>query len=129
MLGFYFLPRTIDKLRADIPGGHPGPYVNHDTGFSAFVVRKIGVTMDELRDVVTRANDEREVEAWLAARVDPSQAPALNAKLESFTASRMAPGDRVLIRQRHPVMAARPDLDKVIDILDADDALTFSQPL
>ena len=127
MLGFYFLPRTIDKLRADIPGGHPGPYFNHENGFSAFVVRKIGVSMPELRDVVARASDEREVEAWLAARVDATQAPALNAKIETFTASRMSPDDRVLVRARHPVMAGRPDLDKIVEILDADDELLFAR--
>ncbi len=127
MLGFYFLPRTIDKLRAELPGGNVGPFLNHDTGFSAFVVRKIGVSMDEFRDVVARARDEREVEAWLAARVDAGAAPALNAKIETFTASRMSPDDQALIRERHPVMAARPDLDAVIDILDADDELLFAR--
>ncbi|MBD5656716.1 MAG: DUF5069 domain-containing protein [Candidatus Eremiobacteraeota bacterium] len=127
MLGFYFLPRTIDKLRAELPGGNVGPYLNHDTGFSAFVVRKIGVSMDELRDVVARASDESEVESWLAARVDATQAPALNAKVETFTASRMSPDDRVLVRERHPVMAERPDLDRIVDILDADDELLFAR--
>ncbi len=54
MLGFYFLPRTVDKLRAELPGGNMGRYLNHGTGFSAFVVRRLGLDMNEFRDAVGR---------------------------------------------------------------------------
>src|SRR5450631_1705427 len=83
LLGFYLLPRTIDKLRAELPGGNMGEYLNHDTGFSAFVVRRLGLNMDEFRAAVAGAENETEVVAWLAARIDPANAPATNAKLES----------------------------------------------
>lgn len=36
-------------------------------------------------------------------------------------AARVTPADQLLIRERHPVMAKRPDLSKILDILDADD--------
>ncbi len=121
MLGFYLIPRTIDKLRAELPGGTIDPYLNHDAGFSAFVIKRLGLEMDAFRDVVARATDEREIEAWLAERVDRAAASALNAKLESFVVERMSPGDQLLIRERHPVMARRPELSKILDILDADD--------
>jgi uncharacterized protein (DUF1778 family) len=121
-LGFYLLPRTIDKLRAELPGGHLGNYLNHDTGFSAFVVKRLGLSMDEFRDAVAHAPDEADVIAWLAARVDPDAATALNAKLETFVVERMSPADQQLVRERHPVMANRPELSKILDILDADDA-------
>jgi hypothetical protein len=125
MLGFYFLPRTIDKLRAELPGGHLGPYLNHDTGFSAYVVRRLGLDMDDFRKVVADATDESMIVEWLEARVDPAAASGLNAKLESFVVERMSPENRVLIRRRHPVMATRSDLSKILDILDADDDLAF----
>jgi hypothetical protein len=125
LLGFYFLPRTIDKLRAELPGGDLGAFVNDANGFSAYVVRRLGLTMDELRDVVAQAADEEAVEAWLAARIDVAAAPAINAKLESFVVERMSAEDQVLVRRRHPVMAQRPDLSGVLDILDADDELTY----
>ncbi len=121
MLGYYLLPRTIDKLRAELPGGHIGPYLNHDTGFSAYVVRRLGLDMNELRSVVAEAPDEAAVVAWLAQRIDPNAATTLNAKLETFVVERMSAEDQALIRQRHPVMAAREDLSKILDILDADD--------
>lgn len=125
VLGFYFLARTIDKLRAELPGGNMGEYLNHDTGFSAFVVRRLGLKMDEFRAAVADAEGEDEVVAWLAARIDPANAPALNAKLESFVVDRMPPADQELVRARHPVLTQRPDLAKILDILDADDRHAF----
>jgi hypothetical protein len=125
ILGFYLLPRTIDKLRAELPGGNLGNYLNHDTGFSAFVVKRLGLDMNEFRDAVAHAPDEAGVTEWLAARIDPGAAGALNAKLETFVVERMSPADQQLIRERHPVMANRPDLSKILDILDADDAYSI----
>ena len=128
MLDFYFLPRTVDKLRAELPGGNVGRYLNHDTGFSAFVVRRLNLDMDEFREAVARAGDEAAVIAWLSERIDTAAAPALNAKLESFVLERMSPSDQVLVRELHPVMASRPELSKVLDILDADDEHAFASP-
>ena len=126
-LGFCMLPRTIDKLRAELPGGNLGPFVNHDTGFSAYVVRRMGLDMDDFRAAVAAAPDEDAVIAWLAARIDPTLAPAVNAKLESFVVERMSAEDQALVRERHPVMAERPELSILLDILDADDERTFAR--
>jgi len=121
MLGFYFLPRTVDKLRAELPGGNPGGYVNEERGFSAYLVRRLGLDMDDLRQAVTASADETALQEWLAGRIDPSTAPSLNAKFETFVVERMSPHDQDLVRRRHPVMAARPELSKILDILEADD--------
>ncbi len=125
LFGFYLLSRTIDKLRAELPGGNIGPYLNHPTGFSAFVVRRVGLDMDEFRDAVAAAPDEAALVDWLRERIDPALAPGLNAKLETFVVERMSPEDQVLVRERHPVMSERPDLSKILDILDADDEHAF----
>lgn len=122
MLGFYFLPRTIDKLRAELPGGSLGPFLNHDTGFSAYLVRRLGLDMDEFRRAVASAPDEEALAAWLAERVDVTQAPALNAKLDSFVVERMTPEDRALLRERHPFVADRAEVGNILDLLEADDA-------
>jgi hypothetical protein len=127
ILGFYLVPRTIDKLRAELPGGHLGAYVNHDTGFSAYIVRRMGIEMNDFRNAVAAAPDEEAVVAWLAARIDASLAPTVNAKLESFVVERMSAEDQALLRERHPVMAQRPDLTAILDILEADDELTFAR--
>jgi hypothetical protein len=125
MLGFYLLPRTIDKLRAELPGGHLGPYVNHDRGLSAYLVRRLGLNMHELRQAVASAPDDAAVVEWLAARVDAASAPEHNAKLETIVIDRMKPEDQALARLRHPVMETQPGLSKLLDILDADDEFTF----
>ena len=58
LLGFYFLPRTVDKLRAELPGGNPGSYVNEERGFSAYIVRRLGLDMGEFRQAVADCADE-----------------------------------------------------------------------
>lgn len=126
MLGFYLLPRTVDKLRAELPGGNLGEYLNHDTGFSAYVVRRLGLDMNEFRRVVASAPNEGMVVDWLAARVDTTVAAALNAKLETFVLERMSSDDQVLVRQRHPVMEIRSELSKILDILEAEDERAFA---
>jgi hypothetical protein len=126
LLGFYLLPRTIDKLRAELPGGNLGAYLNHDTGFSAYIVRRLGLEMNEFRQAVAETADEAALVQWLATRVDAAAAPALNAKLETFVVERMSPDDQVLVRQRHPVMQVRPDLSKILDVLEADDEHAFA---
>jgi hypothetical protein len=125
LLGLYFLPRTIDKLRAELPGGNLGAYLNHERGFSAYVVRRLGLDMNEFRDAVAAAADEAEVVDWLAARIDSASAPALNEKFERFVVERMSADDQLLVRERHPVMATRADLSKVLDILEAEDRRAF----
>jgi hypothetical protein len=126
LLGFYLLPRTVDKLRAELPGGNIGAYLNHDTGFSAYIVRRLGLDMNEFRRAVAEAADEAALVQWLATRVDAAAALALNAKLETFVVERMSPDDQVLVRQRHAVMQVRPDLSKILDILEADDEHAFA---
>ncbi len=125
MLGFYFIPRTIDKLRAELPGGNIGPYLNHERGLSAYVVRSLGLAMSTFRDAVNSAESEDDVARWLAGRIDVDLAPALNAKLESFVVERMTLEDQALLREYHPVAQRRPNLTKLLDIIDADDEELF----
>lgn len=124
-LGYYFLPRTIDKLRAELPGGELGPFLNHDTGFSAYIVRRLGLDMNEFREVVRTAPDEEAVVTWLSSRIDPAAAPALNAKLDGFVIERMSAEDQQEVRRRHPVLEGRPELSRLLDIIDADDGFSF----
>ncbi|MBV9440199.1 MAG: DUF5069 domain-containing protein [Candidatus Eremiobacteraeota bacterium] len=128
MLGAKFLPRTIDKLRAELPGGKMGGYLNEDRGISAFVVRRLGLNMDELRDEVARAESEAEIEAWLRGRLEPAKIEETNKKLESFTIERMQPDDLAMMRDRHAIMADRPELVKFLDVLEADDEAFEAAP-
>lgn len=125
MLGLYFLPRTIDKIRAEMPGGSLGPYLNEPRGVSAFLCRRIGIDMEELRAAITAADDEDAVEAWVRERLDPAIVEETNRKLESLTIERLSPDDQVLVRQHHPILDQRPELTRFLDMFEADDAATY----
>jgi Domain of unknown function (DUF5069) len=125
LLGLYFLPRTLDKLRAEMPGGFIGPYLNEPRGISAFLCRRLGIDMEELRAVVVAANDEDDVVAWLRERIDPGTVEETNRKLESLTLSRLSAEDQEMVRHHHPVLAKRPELVTFLDIFEADDAATY----
>jgi hypothetical protein len=122
LLGLYFLPRTIDKIRAELPGGKLGGYLVAESTMSSYLLHKIGVPLDELRAVVARAANEDEVVEWLRARMDPSVVEQVNAKLSGSRLADAPPERLEIIRARHPVLAERPDLDNSFDMLDADDA-------
>ncbi len=127
LLGLMFLPRTIDKLRAEQPGGRPGAYINEPRGFSAYAVARAGLDMEELRAVVAAARDEDEVAAWVRERLDPARAEEVNRKLETFTSERMSAADKAQLVERHPVLHERPELTNILDILTADDEHAFAQ--
>jgi hypothetical protein len=81
LAGLMFMPRTIDKLRAEQPGGNLGKFLNRPDGLSAYMCKKAGIDMDELRLVVASANDEAEIEAWLRERLDPVLVAEINGKM------------------------------------------------
>ena len=72
LLGLYFLPRTVDKIRGELPGGKLGGYLVAESTMSMYVLHKIGVPLEELREVVARAANEDEVAEWLRPRIDPA---------------------------------------------------------
>ena len=126
LAGLAFMPRTIDKLRAEMPGGNMGTYLNRSDGLSAFMCKRIGVDMDELRAVVASAADDEEVAAWLRERVSPEQAAETSAKLATMTMDRLPPEFQERVRHNHPVLAQRPELNTFFEIFEADDAAAFA---
>jgi hypothetical protein len=125
ILGAVFLPRTIDKLRAELPGGAMGRYLNEPRGLSSYVLYQLRIDMNELRAVVASARDEDEVIAWLRERLDPARVEETNRKMSVLGIDRLSPDDQVQVRERHPIMAQRPELVRFFDIFEADDAATF----
>lgn len=126
LAGAVFLPRTIDKLRAELPGGKMGRYLNEPRGLSSYLLHQLRIDMNELRAVVAAARDEAEVEAWLRERLDPVRVEETNRKMTALDINRLSPDDQTLVRERHPIMAQRPDLLRFFDIFEADDAAAFS---
>ena len=122
MLGLTFMPRTVDKIRAELPGGNLGPYLNEPRGISAFMCRRIGVEMADLRAAVAAAKSEDEVKAWLRERIDPAGVAETNAKLESLTIERLSAEDQEMVRHHHPILRSKPELVRFYDIFEADEA-------
>jgi hypothetical protein len=125
MLGLYFMPRTVDKIRAEMPGGSMGPYLNEPRGISAFMCKRIGIDMEELRAAVLAADDEDGLVEWLRGRLDPAIVEETNRKLEALTMSRLSPDDQALVRHHHPVLEQNAELHYFFDIFEADDAATY----
>jgi hypothetical protein len=124
--GLMLMPRTIDKLRAQLPGGNPGVYfINGQIkGISGYLLERLNVGEDALREAVSRAQTEDGVAAWLRERTDASQYPAINATLRRIRPKHAE--DEAYFRSEYAeTLAQHPDLEFIIDIVDADDKRRF----
>lgn len=121
------LPRTIDKMRALMPGGNPNGYFINGTikGISGFLLERLGVSEDELREVIQRVDDEDEVAAWLRTRVDVSIYPILNATLQRIE-PRHSQDPEAVRAEYFEVLRDQPQLRTIFDILAADDHRRYS---
>jgi hypothetical protein len=127
LAGCTFMARTIDKVRAELPGGNLGDYVvAGKRSISAYVLHKLKIDVGELRAEVARARDEREVEEWLRARIDPAVVAEVNAKLLASRMDTMSEEDAEFVYSLHPLMRGRNDIGTTFDFLEADDAAAFA---
>jgi hypothetical protein len=86
MAGLYMMPRTIDKLRAKLPGGKLGAYsitTAFAPGLSLMLLDDIGVTEECLLEIVQKVSVEHEIADWLRRQADLSRVVSLNEKLFS----------------------------------------------
>ncbi len=120
--GLLMLARTIDKLRASLPGGNLGVY--YIRGFSATMLSELGIDEAALRDVVARAQSDDDVVRWVREHSDSSRYDEINALLRS---RRIA--DRIddpAFAERYPIVATLPREMPLLDMLDDDDRATFA---
>lgn len=120
-LDLFMLARTVDKLRATLPGGSLGTY--QIPGFSTRLLSLLGVTEDDVRDVVARANSDEEVAAWVRDHTDRSQYAKINATLERRKISdRLGDPDFVA---KYPIAQRLPADMPLLDFLASDDEDMF----
>ena len=129
MEGLFMLPRTIDKLRANLPGGKIGTYTIRGSspllpGLSLVLLDGIGVTEQCLLEVVERASVEEEIADWLRQNGDLSTTAALNQKLlgrriEDVQA--VVPPE--IIAKVYPFMNEMANTTPMFDVLLEDDRL------
>lgn len=116
------LGRTIDKLRATLPGGNLGPY--YVRGLSSTLLEKLGIDEETLRGVVADAKDDEDVVAWVRGHSDPSGYDEINTVLRSrLIADRI--GDPEFV-ERYPIAETLPREMPLIEMLDHDDRAMYS---
>ncbi len=121
-LDLLMLARTVDKLRATLPGGNLGCY--QIEGFSARLLNELGIEQDALRDAIADAADDADVAAWVAANTDASRYEAINVALEERKV-RDRVGDEAWLG-RYPVAKTVPPDTPLMDLLAIDDREMFS---
>lgn len=119
------LARTIDKIRADLPGGNLGVY--RIQGFSQRLLDSLGIVKDDLRVIVALAATDDEVVAWVRKHSDDSKYGEINAALRAPTVGERL--DRPDFVERYPIIKELPPDMTLLEMLDHDDAKMFETPL
>ena len=125
--GLMLMPRTIDKLRAQLPGGDSGVYfINGQIkGISGYLLERLGIGESELRDAIARAASEDDVASWLREHTDAAQYQAINATLRRIK-PKHAEDEAYFRKEYAATLEQRPDLEFIVDIVDADDERLFA---
>jgi hypothetical protein len=118
--GLCMLPRTIDKMRALLPGGAIGSY--KIPGVSQRVLDGLGVTAEDLQQVVAGAQTEQDVAAWLREHCDASRYAAINERLLKRTTADV--DDKAYFYGLYPWAADRGVM-KVVEVIEEDDRMSF----
>jgi hypothetical protein len=119
--GIVFLPRTIDKARAALPGGHLNEYTIE--GLSTMQLQTFGISAEQLLDAVRDAQSDEDVAAWIMTRVSPEQIEEWNAFV---LARKPGGGNPEVQKQLYPWAPERPDLSLSLDFLEEDDRRHFA---
>lgn len=117
--GLVFMPRTIDKIRATLPGGHLGPY-HLAPGLSHILMTIIGIEISALRTAVMLASCDDDVAYWLRANADCAQYARANAYLSEFRHETIAPEHLAHFESLYPEFL-RSRYPITFDLLEADD--------
>ena len=121
LAGIIFLPRTIDKVRASLPGGNLGKY--ELPGLTEMLCTALGIDLAALRDVVAEAASDDDVASYVSALVTPEQVDAWNTMV---SARQVQNGDRAKAIANYPYLADRPDVPLALDNLVEDDRRLFA---
>jgi hypothetical protein len=124
--GLIFLPRTIDKSRALSPGGDRGSYFMNGQiqGMSGYLLERLGIVEADLLDVVITAADDDGVAAWLRSRTDASRYVEISETIRKIKPKHTA--DPAYFAEIYAeTLALHPELERVIDIIQADDRRLF----
>jgi hypothetical protein len=121
LAGLVFLPRSIDKLRATLPGGYIGEYSIE--GFTTRMLDKLGIGVAQITSAVAAAATDDEVATFVTQHAVAGGREAWN----TYALGReIFDGDRAAAEAEIPWLAARPDIRLSLDLLAEDDRRTFT---
>ena len=122
MHGIVFLPRAIDKVRAEI-AGRLGDYISR-TFFSGILLEFLGIEPQDFVDAVAARASDEEVWAWIKARMRPRSATeimAFNRRMMTITPQDDATRERYWQFMADIGQSHRTDLSRQFDRLDLDE--------
>lgn len=115
--------RTVDKIRATLPGGNIGEY--QITGFSSTLLNALKIPEALLRTAIATASSDAQVADWIREHSDPATYPQINAKFESQTVAERSKDPTYFAR--YPIAKRFPSETSHLDVLTADDDEAFSK--
>ena len=124
--GLVLLARTIDKLRAALPGGDLGRYLVFG-GQSKLLADRLDIDMHELLEVVRQAKNDDDVVAWVRRHSNTAAYAAINEFFENRVQADVPAEGRALFESNYSV-AMREKHQRMFDLLEADDAELFGGP-
>jgi len=133
LLGLYMLPRTIDKMRGAIKGGHLGAYSIEGTvpglpGLSLILLQGIKIKPEDFQALIAAASCEDDVMEWLRQHADLSDIDALNRRLIGrCLADIEAKVPRERLMQTYPFVESWPKDAPTFDIVVQDDREMFPE--
>ena len=83
LAGVVFLARTVDKVRATLPGGDPGDYKM--AGLSTDLLTRLDIDLDDLCSIVALARSEDDVVHWILKHTTAEARDRVNAELAALT--------------------------------------------
>ena len=116
LAGIVFLPRSIDKVRATLPGGKLGPY--QIAGFTQMMLDMLGISLDSFTFAVAKAAGDEDIASFIRTNTMAQERTKWNVFIE---AREPRGGNRAEAIVVYPWLAARPDLILALDVLDEDD--------
>lgn len=120
--GLYMLGRTIDKMRALIPGGVAGEY--RLRGFSERMLGALGIDASEMMTVVQNAANEDEVLQWVHAHSDVTTYDRLNQAMANRRQKDILPEYKDEFAKLYSD-DLRAQHDVLFDVIEADDRKAF----
>jgi hypothetical protein len=110
--GITFLPRSIDKARAHLPGGTPNGYVLE--GFTGRMLSMLGIETNAFTAAVAAAASDEDVAAFVRAHAVSGGADTWNTWARN---REVYNGDRAEAIDENPWLAEHPEIVYGLDFL------------